>query len=233
MAANVSPARLYPVTETKIRIYNQYGVDIRGLSVALAVWAGRWHLEAEWCLDNACWTLDTFRVLPEDERTEWLIGGSSWIRLNDSEFAHLTPPSGFLVWDADYEFRAKYVERAERQIKEHIEQSPFLSNLKAKLKRGVIDEVMSKVNAYCDEVLKVYDAQVDSAGNPTWKRAESKKDLLRNIAWAVKFQVREMNFSDIADAEKVSISTVKREVDNTLALIGLQRRSTRRGPSRR
>jgi DNA-binding NarL/FixJ family response regulator len=38
-----------------------------------------------------------------------------------------------------------------------------------------------------------------------------------------------MNFSDIADAEKVSTSTVKREVDNTLALIGLNRRSTSRG----
>jgi hypothetical protein len=227
--ANVSPNQLWPVSDHKIEIYSYYGADIRGLSIALSKWARHWHLEAEWCLDDACWTLDMWQRFPEEKRTTWLSSGSGWMRLNDSAFAHLTPPDGLSACNADYEFRLSYVQRAESKIREHIEQSPFLSNLKAKLKTDVIDYFMTKVNAYCDEVLKVYDRQVDADGNPTWKRADSKKDLLRNIEWAVKFQVRELTFSEIAKADGVAASTVKREVDRTLALIGLKRRDTWRG----
>src|SRR3712207_6971171 len=44
---------------------------------------------------------------------------------------------------------------------------------------------VAEVNTYCDQVLSVYDAQVDASGRPLWKRAGSKAKLVRNIGWAV------------------------------------------------
>jgi len=100
-----------------------------------------------------------------------------------------------------------------------------LSVLNSKLKSTIVASLQDKVKFYCDEVLKVYDAQLDANGNPTWKRAESKSDLARNINWTVKFQVLGITYSKIAKAAGLDVSTVKREVDSTLTLIGLPRRA--------
>jgi hypothetical protein len=176
-AINVRPSELWPITYGKQRLYSEvYGISLSGLLLALRRWSRRWNLEADWCLHMACWTLDSWREIPREHcRFVWGVGGSSWVRLNDGFFAHLTPPLGLEKWDADYQFRVRYTERAEQTIKEELAHNPMLSGLKPKMRTDFIEDRMRKVNEYCDQVLSVYDRQIDSVGRPHWKRADSKK----------------------------------------------------------
>lgn len=218
--ANFSPAELWSKIQYEIRFY---GAPLVRLRNALLYWARRWHLEADWCFDAVCWTLHQWRQLPHyiSEYQWWSVGSSSWMRLNNEAFSHLTVPHELPKWEADSQFRTQYVQYAERQIKDHVAKDPFICALKPKLKRAIIDAKMSEINNYCDGVLRVYDSQVDDSGEPTWKRAESKDELIRNVKWAVSFQVLNQTYSDIASRENVAVSTVSRSVKYVLTLIGL------------
>lgn len=225
IASPVSPVELWPLNERKVRLYALSGRNINGLYIALLAWAHRWNLYADWCLENACWTLHLWGESSKClENYDWNLKGAGWIKLGDEALAHLTVPSGLPKWDAEYQFRFSYINGVKKRLKQHIEQDSFLSSLSSKLKRDIIDAKMAEVETYCDRVLEVYDSQVDSLGRPIWKRAESKADLLRNMVWTVKFQVQGKSYSEIANTDKFSPSTVKREVESTLDLIGLSRR---------
>jgi len=124
--ARVSPAQLWPITDDKVTLYSFRGIDLQGLRLALRAWARRWNLEADWCLDNICWTLAAWQQLPQQrESWNWSLIGCGWMRLNDDAFSHLNPPFGLAPFEADIEFLEHYFGRSERRIKDHIEQDPF------------------------------------------------------------------------------------------------------------
>lgn len=224
--AGVGPVGLWPITPTSIRYYSVvYGRNISHLHSCLILWARRWNLEADWCIDNALWTVEMWRQFRSaHDRLDWISHGAGWIRLNDEKIAHLIPPFGLLRWDADTEFRWSYLRNAERQITEHINGDPHLAFLDADLRQRIVAANMAKVNAYCDSVLNVYLNQVDSSGKTLWKLTESRAHLMRNLAWTVRVQVLGQSQSDIAIRKRKEPSTVIRAVNDTLKLLGLKKR---------
>jgi len=224
--AGVGPVGLWPITPTRIKYYSiVYGRDIAYLHRCLIVWARRWNLEADWCLDDALWTVEMWRhFLKSRDRLDWMSHGASWIRLDDEKVAHLIPPFEPRRWDADTEFRSNYLRNAKHQITEHVNDDPYLAFLDVDLQQKIIAANMAKVNAYCNGVLKVYLAQVDSSGKSLWKLTESRAHLMRNIAWTVRVQVLGQSQNDVAVKKRKEASTVIRAVDDTLKLLGLKKR---------
>jgi hypothetical protein len=228
--ARVSPVELWPISDLRIRFV---GRPLYMLRWSLLTWARTWNLEADWFLDNACWTLDMWRQLPDGrEPLYWMFSSTGWMRLSDVEFEDITPPFGLRAWTPDTEFRVHYERYAKEEIEEHINKDPYLSNLKASLKIDIVDADMAEVASYCDKVLEVYLSKEDSMGKPTWKLAEKRDDLPRNLRWTIRFQVLGESFSKIALEENKAVSTIKRAVEDALELLDLPKREDAK-PGRR
>jgi hypothetical protein len=222
----IGPVGLWPITPTSIKYYAiVYGRNIGYLHRCLILWARRWNLEADWCLDDALWTIEMWRQFPQvRNRLDWMSHGAGSGRLNDEKTAHLIPPFELRKWEADVEFRWHYLRYAKSQIIEHIDSNPYLSSLDTDLKQKIIAANLLRVNDYCKMVLEVYLAQADSSGKPLWKLTESRAHLMRNLAWTIRVQVLGQSQNDIAMRKRKEASTVIRAVDDTLKLLGLAKR---------
>ena len=218
---------LWPIRDYHIRLY---GRPLYLLRASLLEWARRWHLEADWCLKNACWTLELWRDCPhkEGERLEWGLDGVGWMRFSDEQLKHLNPPFSFRAWIPDVERRSHYEEYAQQQVNQDIIQSRYFPELGGASIVNFKKEVMDKITAYCDKVLDFYLSQKDFNGKPQWKKMESKAEIKRNVTWAVKLQVlgppQGVTYSKIASEAGVFVSTVSRATDYVFKLIGLPKR---------
>lgn len=193
-------------------------------SVVLRNWAERWNLNTEWILETACQTIQTYQLFPQNEALIWFPPSFGWkVSLND--LAQVTPPIGLPVWEADSTPRAYYIEKAEVIINEKIEEG-FFSDLPAYFKPEIRREKLEVVKTYCDTVLNAYLDLKDSEGNPLWIATKEKANLKRNAGWAVKFQVLEMGFSEIAENETIKRPTIQKEIESFLKIIDLERRET-------
>ena len=103
--------------------------------------------------------------------------------------------------------------------------SDLPNNLKFKIKQAKLE----KIQKYCNEVVTAYLDLKDEDENNLWIKSKEKINLKRNAVWAVKFQVADKDFSEIAGDENLVHTTVSREVKKFLELIGLEKREAKRG----
>jgi hypothetical protein len=198
----------------------------RDIAERIRIWAQKYNLEAYWLLARAYNTLYNWRLFSSTrEPLQWAFSGNAWFRLDFKEREKLpVPPFGLSEWDADYEMQEFFVIRAEQQIETQIEQNSWSHSLSSKTKRAIKDDVNAQIMNYCENVLQVYLSQVNISGEPMWKRTEVDRNIMRNMRWAVKYQVCEQSSEEIAGEYDVSHTTVLRAVDSVLELIGLPKR---------
>lgn len=205
--AGMSPVGLWPIYDFEVRLH---GRKLYLLRRFLTDWAIKWHLNVDWVLDGACWTLYNWQHHPpREDELDWTYNGVSWFRLSDEAFKDVIPPFGLSHWRADNHMRASYERSAKEKIEKHINRDILLQSLKPKTRVDIITECMKQVSSYCEKVLNVYLLQRDSRGNPQWKLAEQREDFGRNIRWTIRFQILGKSFSEIAREANKAVSTVQ------------------------
>jgi hypothetical protein len=198
----------------------------------LTQWTHKWNLNASWVIEVAQNTLSAWTAFSEHIKNhstsykKWSPVGSS---RQVNPIVNLQPLCGLIPWEAETVTRERYIGYVKQTIRQRIRKDSLFSHLSPKTKMAVVEELIKKFDNYCDQVLDAYLCQVDERGCQLWKLTNTKADFARNIDWAVNFQVLGESFNQIAMANEVEASTVKRAVEDTLRLIGLQKREARRG----
>ena len=127
---------------------------------------------------------------------------------------------GFPQWSANIESRRKYLDYIAKTAKRRLESDPVLSQGDPSHRTALIETVVKRASEYSKQV----DERYQSAG---WKPVEEKRELKKHLSWSIKYQVRAINFSQIARESKpiVKPQAVIKAVRSTLAIIGLIERA--------
>lgn len=141
---------------------------------------------------------------------------------------YIEPPNGLSVWMADREPRSSYIEWVEKRIHKELQEG-FFPNLPFKLKLRLKAIKLEAAEKYCNAVLKEYLKLKDSYKTPLWVETKKKVNLRRNSVWAVKFQVLNQDFSEIARSESIKRPTIQKEIESFLETIKLHKKTTYRG----
>lgn len=214
--ANLWPAQSAPYFRLRS------GASIIGLRNAIIAWSEQWNLNAPWCIQAALLTLGDWQRNPIlRERLLCTIAGLNFLTVNSGSLPR--PPRCFRLphWDATSTSLAEYLGVAEKQLMETRTECPYLTPSQWQAIKLAHD---GAAFAYCDAVLAVYLNAKDASGNPTWKRTEQRKEIVRNLRWAVEAQVLGKALLDIAagyEDNRHDVSTVSRGIDDVLRLIEL------------
>lgn len=149
------------------------------------------------------------------------------------------PPEGWPKWDSTQEPRESYLARIGKESQEAIGKNPFLSAGHLQRKRGLVNSVLQIANSFCNKIEKAQRSR-------GLRRVRFSKNIERNLLWSVEFQILGKTYTSIANdyalqqsqksgdgtTAEINITTVKRAVENTLKLIGLEKRPDS-GPGRK
>ena len=176
---------------------------------ALTNWARGWHLEAEWCFDNALRTLQS-----------WMTGQDLRFRTElyvTDVIIPLTPPEGLPVYrpGPGGMTRQMYLlwvrEDAETAIINH----SILKHAEASQRAAFIESIIAAARKYCDESEKAL----------ALPRSVEKRNLPKHVAWTVRFQVKGQTLEEVATDANVEESAVSQAVKDILRRIGLNSRT--------
>lgn len=191
-------------------------VNAMNLRRALLVWADRWNINAEWCLDYGLSLLDEdYRSQIKrnifDEQEPYPAHGKQTERgmtfsetLRNSVLIGLleallnehgdlpSPPQGWPEWNPIREKRQAYIQRVTRDVLKIIEANRYMSALPKVRKRGLISSVASIAQQYCK---KIEERKKQANIQPI----KLSRNIERNLLWSVKFQVAGMTYSALAD----------------------------------
>lgn len=204
-----------------------YNPDVRRLFESLFAWARAWHLDATWCVYCALLTLQRWHV----NGRRWHLGETSvelpWTlyAANPSLPGHPPePPAGLPEWDLFYkeETLKEYLARVEASARDQIANNPLLSIGELSHREAFIKTIPAAAAQYVKEV----EGWRDVYG---WRPITGKPRLKDHILWALRFQVKEESYDDIADSCGEDPSTVRMAVRRTLKLVGLKKRALKRG----
>lgn len=190
-------------------------------------WANRYNLIEEeanrhhhWLLNCVISTIQHWKHSPDAlEQLSWTYPRHLWPGL---VLLVKPPKKGLPEWMANLESREAYISHIREGASKRVNGDPYLSMMqKSHLNAAVqtIGNEVSELSKYLDRVEERYQSQ-------GWKRVDNKKKLQRHMEWTVKFQVQGINYSQVARESKpqVTMQAIRKEINFTLALIGLQRR---------
>lgn len=192
----------------------------------LIAWLDRWHLiesanGEKWCLRWLVYAvLDHWAHSADLVREHSIVGE---IR-RTQKLPKTSASSGNLpAYTPAHESREEYFNRVSETARQHIASDPILASAEQSHRESFIRAVVDGLSDYCQQVEAAYFEE-------DWKQVAEKRKLTKHLIWTIQFQLQEKSYSQIARAEKIEVSTVKRAVDETLIILGLQRRrNVRRG----
>jgi hypothetical protein len=188
-------------------------------------WAASNNLATDWVFECAYDTLQAWAFTPGRDDEEML--KPQWALSSYGGVLPQTPPplAGMPEYTPGFTSRSSYLQEVRAVAIKAIESQPILSNSKLPQRNSFLDSILEKAEKYCAEVEAAHQQEA-------WVRQDELREQKEHVKWAVQFQVLEKSFSEIAETENVSVSTVSRAVNNILELIGLNRRPET-GPGRK
>ncbi|MEK6300543.1 MAG: hypothetical protein AABO41_07465 [Acidobacteriota bacterium] len=135
------------------------------------------------------------------------------------------PPPGMFPFRLG-ESVPSYLQFTEYLANDQIERSPLLSNAKASHRRAFVRAILDIAVDYVRNVREQYELERGV------KLVEGRAHNIRDLQWAVLFQVLKMGYTQIA-GDDFQVSTVMRAVKRMLEAIGLPERPTRVPADRR
>jgi hypothetical protein len=174
-----------------------------------------------WCLKSAFYSFD-----------DWTRSASSFKDRGLSTFGtsehspylkSIEHPPGLWEWEPEYEERTAYIESQIERVRKGSDEIGLLQN--ARILKKFLSIVEAEAEEYCDDVERHYRSH-------GWQKIRDRKEIRKHLSWAVRFQVKKETLSSIAHSEGVSVPGVKKQVEQTLELIGIQKRKDSR-PGRR
>jgi|SRR5215213_1660655 len=126
------------------------------------------------------------------------------------------PPSGFPVWHDRLITRKDYLADVEYMAREVIEKSPLLASAGTSHVNRLVKAILWKGAAYCREVKRYREAQGE--------RGKTEEIPLRELTWAVAFQVQGKTFVEVAKESNITAQAVVKKVRAVLKQIKLNQR---------
>ncbi|HUS11429.1 MAG TPA: hypothetical protein VMZ30_13260 [Pyrinomonadaceae bacterium] len=187
-------------------------------------WARKHNLiptgNTNWCLKSAFHTLDCWARTSSTYDMVGLLYHDAYEALPRLE--PLKVPDGFDEWQPDFEEREDYLRNFLTKFRAEMNDVDAFRD--RKLAAQFINLARNRAEEYCDRLAQHYRSN-------GWKKVRDKKKFSEHLNWAVKFQVAGDSFTSIAEANDVSVPTVKKEVEKVLNMIALVRRTdVHRGP---
>jgi len=197
--------------ENAIELYRSSDAKVWGF---LGNWSKRWHLDADWVRESGFWTLDAWSRTEERQR---LLDKGDERRLYDlgGDAEALPPPEGFPSYFHIVMTEPDYLSVVRQTLREKTQAEPLLKYVD----ETAILEIAAK---YCRDSKR-------KLKKPSAKR-EQIKELKRDIDWAVRYQVEEEEFRNIAKDDVASQDQIEKSVERMLRDLGL---SPRNKPGRR
>ena len=188
-------------------------IDPRAVTVyfSLLKWAKKHHIEAQWCLERAYFSLVDWQQCPPEERT-WTLGiGGNYVSSLPPD-----PPSGLVSYHPRFETRAGYLDYVAAEVKRQIDMNAVLSLAHDKARAGFITAIVrSKAMVdYCRDVEKC--ARLDGCKEPPVK-----PQLLEHMKWTVRVRVLGHSWEALSEELGLDPRTIQKAVRNTLLLLGL------------
>lgn len=171
----------------------------------------------KWLFESAAYTVDYWSKNPRKINEIGLLESSPYHKQN---LETLKPPFGLLKWEPQYKERKIYLEEVKAYIKESLSEVELFKNQKRL--NLIARHILGEAELYCDKVEKYFRSR-------GWKKVAIKKEFEKHLDWTIRFQVKEESFSSIAKEFGVYASSVKKEVEEILELIGIKKRVVKRG----
>lgn len=143
--------------------------------------------------------------------------------LYENPVPSITPPPGMLPYHFP-DSEVSYLRLIEYHANDQIERSPLLSNAEVSHRRSFVRAILDEAAAYIRKVREHHESERGL------KLIKGRSQNLRNLQWAVQFQVLKIEYTQIAGRD-FEVSTVMRAVKQTLKEIGLIERPNS-GPGR-
>lgn len=189
---------------------------------SISSWMKKYNLEEidkneKWFFESIVYTVEYWSKNPSEIES---------VRLLQSELYHkdylktLKPPINLREWQPQFKEREKYLEEVKEEAKKKLEKVDIFEN--RKILKSTLNEINIEIEKYCDEVEKYFRSH-------GWKKITVKKEYKKHIEWAIRFQIKKESFSSIAREYNVYPSSVKKETESILKLIGLKKREVKRG----
>lgn len=189
---------------------------------SVCLWASKNNLvetdkENRWILKSVLYTVDYWSKNPNEIKTVGLLESS----LHHSEYLKtLEPPIGLPEWEPQYKERKNYLEGVKTLLKDSLQENDIFKN--QRILNSTTSFVISQAEIYCDKVEKHFRLN-------GWKKVTIKREFEKHLEWTVRFQLKEESYSSIAREFGVYASSVKKEVEEILKLIGIKKREIKRG----
>jgi hypothetical protein len=181
---------------------------------ALFAWSKKWNLDADWCREWGRLQLWYWSELPGEKECLGIYfpehGGSLLVP---------TPPEGLPRWIPEIQTKKAYLDELEEQAERRVDSDALLRLGEVSYRKAFIKTIRARAEALCEEVEKHL-----SVHEPSLRRVPEVRSLLTHMTWTVKYQVRGMNFRQIALKSEVTSQAVAKAVRSALELIDLRER---------
>jgi len=203
----------FPHTQPLVWFEIAYYEAAAELISALKEWACTWHLEADWCFDNALRTLQSWLTDKNNLRFQTELYVTDVI-------LPLNPPAGLPFYQPGPGGMTQqaYLKWVREEIDNAISSNSILSHAEASQRVALIDSIIEVAKKYCQESEKVL----------SLPRSVEKTNLQKHIKWSLRFQVKEEKLSEIAEKDGVEESAVSQAVKFILERIDLPSRTQRK-----
>jgi hypothetical protein len=206
--------------------------DAEALRQPILIWCTRWNLDSDWCRDHALSVMLRWLAKAGARQTNDCDGideqailelHSIGPRPYENPVPTIGPPPGMLPYHFP-ESEASYLQLTEYLANDQIERSPLLSNAEVSHRRAFVRAILDEAACYVRKVREHHESERGL------KLVKGRSHNLRNLQWAVQFQVLKMEYTEIAGKD-FEVSTVMRAVKRVLKEIGLPERADS-GPGR-
>lgn len=189
---------------------------------SIVTWTEKFNLvesdfQDKWLFESAIYTIDYWSKNPKNIKDVGLLESSPYHKQN---LETLEPPFGLPKWEPQYKERKVYLEEVKKFVKETLNKIELFKNQRRL--SLTTRQIISEAEIYCDKVEKHFRSN-------GWKKVTVKKEFEKHLEWAIRFQIKEESYSSIANEYGVYVSSVKKEVEEILKVIGLKRRDLKRG----
>lgn len=190
---------------------------------SIVYWAEKFNLvesdeQDRWLFESAVYTIDYWSKNPKNIKEVGLLESSPF---HKQYLETIEPPFGLPKWKPQYKKRKVYLEEAKKIIKEDLNKIELFKKNQRRLSLTA-SQIGNEAEIYCDEVEKHFRSN-------GWKKVPVKKEFEKHLEWTIRFQIKEESYSSIAREYGVYASSVKKEVEEILRVVGLERRSLNRG----
>ena len=184
---------------------------------SIVSWAEKFNLvendeQDKWLFESAVYTIEYWSKNPKSLKKVGLLESSLYHKEN---LETLEPPFGLPKWEPQYKERRIYLEEAKNFIKEELNKIDLFEKNQKRLNLTT-RQISNEAEIYCDKVEKHFRSN-------GWKKVTVKKEFEKHLEWTIRFQVKEESYSSIARDYGVYASSVKKEVEEILGVIGLKR----------